>query len=105
MVTAFVGLKFLTSGMHALDARTAAAAPAKREQQEADAGSAAVPAASVSAGPAPSRQLAWTPRPFVGEPHEKFQVFRPIEGNFQVNIIHPIGDLFYDLLLVGNIGA
>lgn len=204
-MTAFVGLKFLTSGMHALNAHTAAAAAARREQQEAEAravaalaapsadapvspapagsssdaaatdaadadageGGAAVPAASVSAGPAaqPSNgavatasapapafapkqplllpdgryaypvapplpgyratpaaaaqlqpgerpasmtllhvwillfgfvgtQLAWTLRPFVGEPHEPFQVFRPIEGNFYVNIIHTISELF-----------
>lgn len=39
-------------------------------------------------------QLAWTLRPFVGEPHEPFQVFRKIEGNFYVNIIHTIGELF-----------
>ncbi|MEV0561637.1 hypothetical protein [Dactylosporangium sp. NPDC050588] len=39
-------------------------------------------------------QLAWTLRPFVGAPHEPFQVFRPIEGNFYVNIIHTIGELF-----------
>jgi hypothetical protein len=192
-MTAFVGLKFLTSGMHALNAHTAAAAAVKREQQEAeeralaalatpsadapvspapaglseDTGeNAVVPAASVSAGPAAQpqvskgaavpapmpvyppkplllpdgryaypvapplpgarpvpvaaaalpagerpasmtllhvwillfgfvgTQLAWTLRPFVGEPHEPFQVFRPIEGNFYVNIIHTIGELF-----------
>lgn len=203
-MAAFVGLKFLTSGMHALNAHTAAAAAARQrkleeEQQQAEAkavaelstpsadapvspapagaavsgedaeeGSAAVPAASVSAGPAAQpqvsngsvrtaaplpvyppkqhqqplllpdgryaypvaqplpmqrpvaglpaagerpasmtllyvwillfgfvgTQLAWTLRPFVGEPHEKFQVFRPIEGNFYVNIIHTIGELF-----------
>ncbi|MET7419338.1 hypothetical protein [Dactylosporangium sp. NPDC005555] len=192
-MTAFVGLKFLTSGMHALNAHTATAAAAKREAQAAqeraeaeavaelaipsddapvspapagtsDTGEskAAVPAASVSVGAAPPQQsngavqtavvyppkqsllmpdgryaypvapplpgqrpvatadlapgerpasmtllhvwillfgfvgtqLAWTLRPFVGEPHEPFQVFRPIEGNFYVNIIHTIGELF-----------
>jgi hypothetical protein len=39
-------------------------------------------------------QLAWTLRPFVGEPHEPFEIFRKIEGNFYVNIIHAIADLF-----------
>ncbi|GAB3864936.1 hypothetical protein [Dactylosporangium cerinum] len=192
-MTAFVGLKFLTSGMHALNAHTARAAAERQAQAEAaavaelanpsadapvspaptgaaevvagtDEGKAAVPAASVSAGPAvqpqpngtaapvqtlpayPPRQplllpdgryafpvapplpatrtgatvlpagerpasmtllhvwillfgfvgtqLAWTLRPFVGEPHEPFEVFRAIEGNFYVNIIHTIGELF-----------
>ncbi|MGI5180451.1 hypothetical protein ACQEVZ_29465 [Dactylosporangium sp. CA-152071] len=199
-MTAFVGLKFLTSGMHALNAHTATVAAARRAEQEAreaqeraeaeamaeladasqdapvspapagadaaDDDKAAVPAASVSAGAAASSpqangavqlaaappvvyppkqplllpdgryafpvapplptprtgavtlapgerpasmtllhvwillfgfvgtQLAWTLRPFVGEPHEPFQVFRPIEGNFYVNIIHTIGELF-----------
>ncbi|GAA3235984.1 hypothetical protein ACFO1B_25145 [Dactylosporangium siamense] len=193
-MTAFVGLKFLTSGMHALNAHTAKAAAERQERAEAaeaaavaelanpsadapvspapagtadagagtDEGKAAVPAASVSAGPAvqpqpngtvavqtlpahPPKplllpdgryaypvapplpamrtgavalpagerpasmtllhvwillfgfvgtQLAWTLRPFVGEPHEPFEVFRKIEGNFYVNIIHTIGELF-----------
>ncbi|GAA2592231.1 hypothetical protein GCM10010399_23590 [Dactylosporangium fulvum] len=39
-------------------------------------------------------QLAWTLRPFFGEPHQKFEVFRKIEGNFYVNIVHAIADLF-----------
>ncbi|GAA4264086.1 hypothetical protein [Dactylosporangium darangshiense] len=39
-------------------------------------------------------QLAWTLRPFVGAPGEPFQVFRKIEGNFYVDIVRAIGDLF-----------
>ncbi|WP_238016749.1 hypothetical protein KZZ52_57620 [Dactylosporangium sp. AC04546] len=39
-------------------------------------------------------QLAWTLRPFFGEPHEKFEIFREIEGNFYVNIVKAIGELF-----------
>ncbi|GGM15485.1 hypothetical protein ACFFX1_03830 [Dactylosporangium sucinum] len=39
-------------------------------------------------------QLAWTLRPFFGEPHEKFEIFRAIEGNFYVNIVKAIGELF-----------
>ena len=38
-------------------------------------------------------QLAWTLRPFVGSPEEKFQLFRSIEGNFYVNIVETIVDL------------
>lgn len=39
-------------------------------------------------------QLAWTLRPFVGSPDEPFQIFRKIEGNFYVDIVRAIGDLF-----------
>lgn len=35
-------------------------------------------------------QLAWTLRPFLGSPTEKFQVFRALEGNFYVNIVQTV---------------
>jgi hypothetical protein len=35
-------------------------------------------------------QLAWTLRPFLGSPSEKFQVFRALEGNFYVNIVETV---------------
>jgi len=39
-------------------------------------------------------QLAWTLRPFLGSPDEPFQIFRHIEGNFYINVVHTIGQLF-----------
>ncbi|GAA2350865.1 hypothetical protein [Dactylosporangium salmoneum] len=39
-------------------------------------------------------QLAWTLRPFVGSPGEPFEIFRKIEGNFYVDIVRAIGELF-----------
>jgi len=39
-------------------------------------------------------QLAWTLRPFFGSPHEKFEIFRPIEGTFYADIFRTIGHLF-----------
>ncbi|MEV6926777.1 hypothetical protein AB0M46_20040 [Dactylosporangium sp. NPDC051485] len=39
-------------------------------------------------------QLAWTLRPFVGSPGEPFEIFRTIEGNFYVDIVRAIGELF-----------
>jgi hypothetical protein len=39
-------------------------------------------------------QLAWTLRPFVGSPGERFQLFREIDGNFYVDIVRTIGSLF-----------
>jgi hypothetical protein len=39
-------------------------------------------------------QLAWTLRPFFGSPGEKFQIFRSIDGNFYVDIVRTLGQLF-----------
>jgi hypothetical protein len=39
-------------------------------------------------------QLAWTLRPFFGDPDRPFQIFRPIESNFYVNVVHTLLDLF-----------
>ncbi|WP_432832207.1 hypothetical protein [Dactylosporangium sp. CA-092794] len=183
-LTAFVGLRFLTSGMRALNEHTTALAAARRAEREREEAAAAatpddaepVPVSAVPISPAPSpvpvpaapvpgaaepqrasnglvatvvtpplppappllmpdgrlaypmprpappprpqlapgerpasmtllnvwillfgfvgTQLAWTLRPFVGSPGEPFEVFRKIEGNFYVNIVQAIGDLF-----------
>jgi hypothetical protein len=39
-------------------------------------------------------QLAWTLRPFFGSPGEDFELFRSIDGNFYVDIVRTIGQLF-----------
>jgi hypothetical protein len=39
-------------------------------------------------------QLAWTLRPFLGSPDKKFEIFRAIEGNFYVDMVRAIGELF-----------
>jgi hypothetical protein len=39
-------------------------------------------------------QLAWTLRPFFGNPGEDFALFRRIDGNFYAEIIRTIGHLF-----------
>jgi hypothetical protein len=39
-------------------------------------------------------QLAWTLRPFFGDPDKAFEIFRNIEGNFYVNILHSIASAF-----------
>jgi hypothetical protein len=39
-------------------------------------------------------QLGWTLRPFFGSPEEPFQLFRAIDGNFYVDIVHTIMNLF-----------
>jgi len=35
-------------------------------------------------------QLAWTLRPFFGDPGQPFEIFRAIEGNFYVNVVHTL---------------
>jgi hypothetical protein len=39
-------------------------------------------------------QLAWTLRPFFGDPDRDFALFRRIDGNFYVDIVKTLGDLF-----------
>lgn len=39
-------------------------------------------------------QLGWTLRPFFGSPEEPFELFRAIDGNFYVDIVHTILNLF-----------
>jgi hypothetical protein len=39
-------------------------------------------------------QLAWTLRPFFGDPNQPFEIFRQIQGNFYVNIFWTILTLF-----------
>jgi hypothetical protein len=39
-------------------------------------------------------QLAWTLRPFFGDPDRDFAIFRRIDGNFYVDIVRTLGQLF-----------
>jgi hypothetical protein len=39
-------------------------------------------------------QLAWTLRPFFGSPDRGFAIFRSIDGNFYVDIVRTLGNLF-----------
>jgi hypothetical protein len=39
-------------------------------------------------------QLAWTLRPFFGSPDRDFAIFRSIDGNFYVDIVRTLGQLF-----------
>lgn len=39
-------------------------------------------------------QLAWTLRPFFGDPSSGFSLFRPLEGNFYGELFRTIGQLF-----------
>jgi hypothetical protein len=39
-------------------------------------------------------QLAWTLRPFFGNPNQPFAIFRDIESNFYIQVIKLIGNVF-----------
>lgn len=39
-------------------------------------------------------QLAWTLRPYFGDPGKSFAIFRSLEGNFYVNVVRTIANLF-----------
>ena len=147
-LTAFVGLRFLTAGMRALDRhqatlRAETAVPPLAADGGAPAlvpaGAAAVPAggpvttvalapppgrgpivAPPGFGPPPQRvpaapgersgsmallyiwillfgfvgtQLAWTLRPFFGDPGQPFSLFRHLSGTFYADILHTIAHL------------
>jgi hypothetical protein len=130
-LTAVVGLRFLTSGMRALnDHQQIRALPALVDAEPAapvpnggapgdGGGAVAVQTAPVMvAAPAPPRplpqksnsmsllyvwillfgfvgtQLAWTLRPFFGDPGRPFALFRHIEGTFYADILQTIARLF-----------
>ncbi|SHN21191.1 hypothetical protein [Cryptosporangium aurantiacum] len=39
-------------------------------------------------------QLAWTLRPFIGEPSHPFQLFRDLEGSFYANVLDTLAQIF-----------
>jgi hypothetical protein len=100
-LTGVVGLSFLRNGMRRMNALNAPVELAPIAASE-----------DASAAPQPQRaeqpvnmsllnlwvvlygfvgtQLAWTLRPFFGDPGKAFEIFRNIEGNFYVNILHSI---------------
>jgi len=139
-LTALVGLRFLTSGMRALNKHvivestvaSQVVVPSKQQQRElvsarvggtADPGS--QPATNGATQTAPQdqqvapepatsdrpasmlllyiwillfgfvgTQLAWTLRPFFGNPGQPFELFRDLEGTFYADIFSTLGSLF-----------
>jgi hypothetical protein len=109
LLTGAVGLSFLISGMHSMNVQ-AHAEQAERlepaEQPEAVDQIVHAPAAqprSVSMNLLliwvllygfVGTQLAWTLRPFHGDPSMPFILFRPIESNFYIGVVQTIMRLF-----------
>jgi hypothetical protein len=103
-LTGSVGLGFLVGGMRSMN-RMAHLEQAALIPAEPPAG-ASVPAAPtdrpVSMGllnvwivlyAFVGTQLGWTLRPFFGDPGQPFEIFRSIEGNFYVNVVHTLINL------------
>ncbi len=44
-------------------------------------------------------QMAWTIRPFIGDPHSNFELFRQLGGNFYTNILQSIGEILGYLII------
>lgn len=112
-LTGFVGLSFLVDGMrHVNIVESAAAAPVSAQPPTTPADVAAVQPAWGAATPQREpvnmtllyvwivlygfvgTQLAWTLRPFFGDPGLPFELFRQIEGNFYTNVVQTIGRIF-----------
>lgn len=108
MLTGVVGISFLLSGMRSLNRlATAESAPGPADTvPNAEAQSVEAPRAAerpVSMGLLyiwivlygfVGTQLAWTLRPYFGDPDKPFQIFRPIESNFYVNVVQTLMNLF-----------
>jgi hypothetical protein len=107
LLTGSVGLSFLISGMHSMNAQARAEHAAPTERPEVADGE---QIAQTPAAPRPvsmnllliwvllygfvGTQLAWTLRPFHGDPSMPFILFRPVESNFYLGVIQTIARLF-----------
>jgi hypothetical protein len=107
MLTGTVGLSFLIGGMRSMNAQARAeqAEPAEPPEAAEQIAPARVPQ------PRPvsmnllliwvllygfvGTQLAWTLRPFHGDPSMPFILFRPVESNFYLGVVQTIMRLFY----------
>jgi hypothetical protein len=96
MLTGVVGIGFLLSGMRSLN--TLAAEPAAESADTAPAADRPVSMTLLYIWIVlygfVGTQLAWTLRPYFGDPDKPFQIFRPIESNFYVNVVQTLMNLF-----------
>jgi hypothetical protein len=105
LLTGSVGLSFLVSGMHSMNAQARAELPVAVDSVEAIEQIVQTPAPQ----PRPvsmnllliwvllygfvGTQLAWTLRPFHGDPSMPFILFRPVESNFYIGGVQTIMQL------------
>ncbi len=104
LLTGAVGLSFLVSGMQSMNAQARAEQGERTEQPETVEQLLNAPAAQpvsmnllmiwVLLYGFVGTQLAWTLRPFHGDPSMPFILFRPVESNFYLGVIETITRLF-----------
>jgi hypothetical protein len=110
LLTGSVGLSFLVSGMNSMNMQARAEQIAPAEQTaEPDQGIEQIVQAPTTPQPVSMNllliwvllygfvgtQLAWTLRPFHGDPSMPFILFRPVESNFYIGVVQTIMRLFY----------
>jgi lysylphosphatidylglycerol synthetase-like protein (DUF2156 family) len=120
-LTGFIGLGFLTGGMRSMNAQPFVEQATEPQDAPSEETTEPFEVVGVSAG-RPVRahkpvadprqvstgllniwiilysfvgtQLAWTLRPFFGDPKQGFEIFRQLEGNFYVNVVKTLMHLF-----------
>jgi hypothetical protein len=83
-VTGFIGVKFLYQGMEMLS----------QEDEEGLKTRMSILRFWLILYAFVGTQLAWTLRPFFGSPGTPFELFREMQGNFYLDIIHAFGEIF-----------
>ena len=83
-VTGFIGVKFLYQGMEMLS----------QEDEEGLKTRMSILRFWLILYAFVGTQLAWTLRPFFGSPGTPFELFREMQGNFYLDIIHALGEIF-----------
>jgi len=110
-LTGAVGLRFLVSGMRSMNALALEDQPPDAVPDQQPGEGADAPAPTRIRRPASASmtllyvwlllygfvgtQLGWTLRPFFGDPHKPFIIFRAIEGNFYLGVVEAILRLFH----------
>jgi len=105
-LTGAVGLRFLVSGMRSMNALALEDQPPDAVPDQQPGEGADAPAPTRTRRPASGSmtllyvwlllysfvgtQLGWTLRPFFGDPHQPFIIFRAIEGNFYLGVVEAI---------------
>lgn len=99
-LTGLVGLGFLIKGMRCVNVLSDSASQSRPVQPAAEEAAATAPAAPrdnmfllyiwIVVYGFVGTQLAWTLRPFFGDPALPFEIFRSLEGNFYANVFNSL---------------
>ncbi|MFI5953646.1 hypothetical protein [Cryptosporangium sp. NPDC051539] len=92
MLTGFVGLSVMVDGMRGLNRLSGTPGPKPKGALDRPVNTRLLYVWVLLFGFV-GTQLAWTLRPFIGEPNHPFQLFRDIEGSFYSNVLDTIASL------------